>query len=366
MASPDQHRLGVQACREGRLDDALSFLDRSLLENETSERWNDWATVQFLNQQLPAAEVGFRRALQMDPENAQAAANLGALLASAGRPMEALRWLESAGEPTAEQLRSPCRNALVAQSPADAAVIEKMQRRVMRALSMQAGAVANICTRRQGLEHAIARLETFGGPAGLSQPEIIPTIAFHQVLPDSACVELHALDANPENVTLHELCLIARLCALQKPKAIFETGTADGRTTLNLSSAGGAAEVFTLNLPRPGLGTRFLNAPTRGKITQLIGDSATFDYAPFVNSVDFVFIDANHHYEHVVQDSRAALRLLRGGKGAVVWHDYIEHWPGVVRALNELFVSEPRLADMKRVAGTSLVYAKVNREFPDN
>lgn len=166
MAAPNHHELGVQACREGRLADALSLLDRSLLERETSERWNDWATVQLLSSRHAEAEVGYRRALQLEAGNAEAAENLGALLASSARALEALRCLEGLGERSqgAEQLRALCREAAAEQAPSDATV-EQMERRLARAVSIQGGAVASLLLRAVALESALSGLAAGEGNA---------------------------------------------------------------------------------------------------------------------------------------------------------------------------------------------------------
>jgi 16S rRNA C1402 (ribose-2'-O) methylase RsmI len=50
--------------------------------------------------------------------------------------------------------------------------------------------------------------------------------------------------------------------------------------------------------------------------------------------LDMVFIDASHRYEDVLADIRAWLpktrRLFAG-------HDYSRDWPGVVRAVHQIF-----------------------------
>jgi hypothetical protein len=58
----------------------------------------------------------------------------------------------------------------------------------------------------------------------------------------------------------------------------------------------------------------------------------------------------------VRNDSRIALRLLREGRGIILWHDY-ESWYDVTRALNELYRT-PEGADLRRIQGTSLVYVR--------
>ena len=88
------HRHGVRLFQEGKLADALTFIARSLGARETAERWNDWATVQSALGNPQDAEQGFRRALALAPNHAQAAANLGAVLAAAGRFEDAIPFLE--------------------------------------------------------------------------------------------------------------------------------------------------------------------------------------------------------------------------------------------------------------------------------
>ena len=54
------------------------------------------------------------------------------------------------------------------------------------------------------------------------------------------------------------------------------------------------------------------------------------------NELDFVFIDANHSYDGVMQDLHAWYDKIRPG-GFLVGDDYILLFPGVIRAVNEFF-----------------------------
>jgi len=67
-----------------------------------------------------------------------------------------------------------------------------------------------------------------------------------------------------------------------------------------------------------------------GRIEQLFGDSTTFDFSAFENSIDLFFVDGFHTYANAIVDTRAAWRCLKPG-GLIVWHDY--PWPDVQRAV---------------------------------
>ena len=51
-------------------------------------------------------------------------------------------------------------------------------------------------------------------------------------------------------------------------------------------------------------------------------------------SLDFVFIDADHSYEGCIADIRAWGPKVKFG-GLIAGHDYNDKWPGVIRAVNE-------------------------------
>jgi hypothetical protein len=100
-------------------------------------------------------------------------------------------------------------------------------------------------------------------------------------------------------------------------------------------------------------GSRYRGTDVESQIGQLYGDSGTYDLEPYYDRMDFVFVDGSHTYEYVINDSLHAMRMLRGGQGLIVWHDY-SRWDGVTRALNELQRKESFFAGLSWIEGTTL------------
>lgn len=57
-------------------------------------------------------------------------------------------------------------------------------------------------------------------------------------------------------------------------------------------------------------------------VTHIRHNSRTFDFSPFLGSIDLVFVDGDHSYEGVKIDTHNAFRLLRDHSSVIVWHDY--------------------------------------------
>jgi Flp pilus assembly protein TadD/sulfatase maturation enzyme AslB (radical SAM superfamily) len=90
------HQEAIRRHREGKYEEALGLIKRALKSEETSLRWNDFAVLQLAVKNSVAAESGCRRALELDPGNHLAAANLVVLLQSLGRDGEAAQFLSVA------------------------------------------------------------------------------------------------------------------------------------------------------------------------------------------------------------------------------------------------------------------------------
>ena len=182
------------------------------------------------------------------------------------------------------------------------------------------------------------------------------------------------LNKQDGNVSDYEIRVIAKLIAHYTPKTLFEIGTFNGRTTLTMAkNATKGAKVYTLDLPPNSLanlnldvndrkyidksstGSYFHGLESEHGITQLFGDSAIFDFKPFLNTIDFIFIDGSHSYDYVKKDTESALELLNSIGGIILWHDYnSKYWPGVTKALNEFKISNPDLK-LYNISNTTLV-----------
>jgi FkbM family methyltransferase len=134
-AAQTKDELALQEWENNRLPEASRLLEECLAERETADRWNNWASVQFKTGNARAGELGFRRALELEPQYGQAASNLGAILARDGKTEAAIAMLEralsgndinTAQREATKNLLAQCRSTLArtkqTESPAQAVI----------------------------------------------------------------------------------------------------------------------------------------------------------------------------------------------------------------------------------------------------
>jgi predicted O-methyltransferase YrrM len=226
-------------------------------------------------------------------------------------------------------------------------------------------------------------IHTIASHCGYVQTKtILPSVTVEELTDDDTTIQLRQIAQADGNVNLLEMMTLVKVARKHDCRRLMELGTFDGRTTLNLAANSPPdAQVVTLDLPptdkaelplavneqqyiqKAVVGLRYQNTEYEAKIVQLLGDSATFDFSPYVGTMDFVFVDASHSYEYVLSDSRIARKLLGPGGGVLFWHDY-GTWEGVTRALEELMTGDPRFRDLHQVAGTTLACLRVGADTP--
>jgi predicted O-methyltransferase YrrM len=209
----------------------------------------------------------------------------------------------------------------------------------------------------------------------------IPHVSFEKFFaglkPHAVC--LYDFVPRDGNLDVNELLFVCNCVALFAPRVVFEVGTFDGNTTLQIAAnAPPSTAVYTLDLPddvkgnavakidpydavyidgKATLKRRYLDTPYGDRVVQKFGNSLEVDFAEVLDGkkADLVLIDAGHSYECVRNDSEKALRLLSPG-GLVIWDDYSANWPGVYDYLNEL----GRELALLHVADTQLVVYRDN------
>ncbi|MBT3698322.1 MAG: class I SAM-dependent methyltransferase [Methylococcales bacterium] len=212
----------------------------------------------------------------------------------------------------------------------------------------------------------------------LLQQISLPSISWYQCT-ITRVARIWEHDKANGNIRISELSIINSIAAnCEDGTSLFEIGTFDGRTTLNLAfSSPTNCKVFTLDL-KPEMDTVFSlekgerhmvekeksgariekhkesSSSITEKIDQLFGDSAKFDFSTYYNSCSLVFVDGSHQYDYALSDSKEAIKMIKKG-GVIIWHDY-GIWEGVTKALEEI-ESKDKIG-LKVISGTSLAYWK--------
>jgi hypothetical protein len=175
---------------------------------------------------------------------------------------------------------------------------------------------------------------------------------------------------------LDELLVLATVTRVLQPKATFEIGTFDGRTTsVFVLNAAPDATVISLDLP-PGydpehptspylasdvdlvkhrsVGSALHDLHLDARYQQLFGDSLAFDPSPYASTIELGFIDGAHARRYVENDTEKMATMV-ADRGLVFWHDY--GGKGEFRALTHYLDELSRRIAIYRFANTSLAWS---------
>ena len=217
----------------------------------------------------------------------------------------------------------------------------------------------------------------------MGKPEaLLPKVSVEQALK----IKNISYNFTFRNISLEELFILCLAVRVYKPKLLLEFGTFNGRTTLNLIlNAEAGAKILTVDLPESekdnthlplerkqnyedvdelgfiGLKDKVFNDNSvnrniKNKIVQVWGDTADFGIKTYNPKFDFVFVDASHSYENLLNDAtNVTTDRITTPNAIIFFHDY-DGWPGVTKALNEFFVVDGW--NMFHIENTSLVILK--------
>ena len=171
-----------------------------------------------------------------------------------------------------------------------------------------------------------------------------------------------------------DIALLMNLAKQIENCSYFEIGTWRGESVVNVAET--AKECTTLNLPDDqmrsiGMSEEYISQTayfSKGKpnITHIRGNSRYFDFAGLNRKYDLIFIDGDHHYEMVKNDTEKVFAHLVHDDSVVVWHDYacnpettrFEVFAGILDGL------DPRHHQHLYHAGNTLSAVYTKKQFP--
>lgn len=205
-----------------------------------------------------------------------------------------------------------------------------------------------MCPSRRGLE--VARR---GYVASLDGWSPIPAVPFSRLVPSrrskpNLSLRLLAGTQGGGSINVFESFLLSSLVKMVAPRAILEIGTFRGGTTWHLfHNASPETIIYTFDLPDgaipEAITDRELAAtrtrefiPDSPRVKLRLVDTKAWD-GTLESKVQFAFIDGDHSYEGVRNDTEKAMRQL-DEDGCICWHDCLgrDYGYGVHRYLVRL------------------------------
>lgn len=153
-------------------------------------------------------------------------------------------------------------------------------------------------------------------------------------------ISIDQLNENPANTIetfileggslITDLQLLSSLAQREDVNSYFEIGTWRGESVFNVSKH--IDDCTTINLSKeeinelgyhPQYGEQHgILSKKNHKILHLQGNTKHYDFAKLNRKFDLIFIDGDHSYEMVVNDTKKVFKHLVHNKSIVVWHDY--------------------------------------------
>ncbi|MCK5135205.1 MAG: class I SAM-dependent methyltransferase [Bacteroidales bacterium] len=168
-------------------------------------------------------------------------------------------------------------------------------------------------------------------------PDGLPVIGMDQLIKTDS-VSLGPMTFLDGGSLPTDMMLLASLAESIRDCNYFEIGTWRGESVATLASRVKSCytlcltdeEMQAMGMHEKTIESHRLFSEDLDNVTQLRGDSRSFDFRSPGKRFDLIFIDGDHHFDFIKSDTRNVFEHLVHDNSIVVWHDYGFH-PDQVR-----------------------------------
>ncbi len=157
----------------------------------------------------------------------------------------------------------------------------------------------------------------------------LPTIDLLDLFPDlDETIESYSFLNGTSLIT--DLILLKSLAKKFDNCAYLEIGSWRGESLVNVASVSNDITSLTLSekeMRSFNLGEDFIKvhgvfSNHLENLIKIEHDSHKFDFKSLNKKFDLVFVDGDHSYEGVLNDTKKVFQILKNDKSIIVWHDY--------------------------------------------